>query len=82
MGAASNDVKGCGRAVKLSVLLNHYLGRFDHGGDSVAFFELKFVSTAASNCTLNQVIADSYDHVSHDVAQLNFFDGSTQFVSG
>ena len=82
MGAASNDVKGCGRAVKLSVLLNHYLGRFDDGRDSVAFLELKFVGTAASNRALNQVIADSYDHVSHDVAQLNFFDGSTQFVSG
>ena len=67
---------------KGSVFLNHHLGGFDDSGDGVTFLEFEFVSTTACNDTLNKTVSDSNRHVSHDVTQLNFFDCSTQFVSG
>jgi hypothetical protein len=64
-----------------SVFLNHHFASFNNRGDRVAFFQFEFVSAAAGNGALNEVIADPDDHMRHDVAKLNFFDGSTQFVS-
>lgn len=60
-----------------SVLLNHHFGGFDNSGDGIALLELEFVSAAAGDGTLNETVADTDDHVSHDIAQLNFFDFST-----
>jgi hypothetical protein len=65
-----------------SVILNHYLSRFDHCGDGVALFEFEFVGAAASDGALDEVVADPNDYMGHNIAQLNFFDFSTQFVSG
>jgi hypothetical protein len=82
MGKASDDAKDCGRAVSGSVLLNHHLGSFDHGGDGVALLKLEFVGTAACDGALNEIVPDPNHHMRHDIAQLNFFDFPTQFVSG
>jgi len=47
-----------------------------------ALLELKFVGATAGDCALNEIVSDVYDHVGHDVAELNFFDFSGSFVSG
>jgi hypothetical protein len=82
MGAAGDNVKDCGRAVKRSILLNHYLGSFDDRGNGVALFEFEFVCAAAGDGTLHEIVTDPYHHMGHDIAQLNFFDFAAQFVSG
>jgi hypothetical protein len=82
MGAASDHLEDCGRAVKRSILLNHHFSCFDHGGDRVALLEFEFVGAAASDGALNEVVADPNHDMGHDIAELNFFDFSTQFVSG
>jgi hypothetical protein len=65
-----------------SVFLDHDLGSFDHSSHGVTLFELEFVGAAAGDGALDKVVADPNDHMSHDVAELKFFDFSTQFVSG
>jgi hypothetical protein len=82
MGAAGDSSKDCGRAVRGSVLLNHYLCGFDDRGNGVALFEFEFVGAAAGDGTLNEIVPDPYHHVGHDIAELNFFDFAAQFVSG
>jgi hypothetical protein len=65
-----------------SILLDHHFSSFDDSGYGVAFFELEFVGAAAGDGALNEVLANPNDYMGHDIAQLNFFDFSTQFVSG
>ncbi|MDQ1390532.1 MAG: hypothetical protein QOF56_3986, partial [Acidobacteriaceae bacterium] len=43
---------------------------------------LEIVGTAAGEGALNEVVADSNNHIRHEIAQLNFFNLSTQNVSG
>lgn len=81
MGAAGDDAEDCGRAVKgqsfwimTSVALTIAV--------TVSPFELEFVGAAASDGALNEVVPDPNHDMGHDVAQLKFFDFSTQFVSG
>jgi hypothetical protein len=62
--------------------LNHHLSGFDDGGDGVTFVELEFVSTAARDDALNEILPDPNDNISHDIAELNLFNCSAQFVSG
>jgi hypothetical protein len=62
--------------------LNHHLSGFDDGGDGVTFVELEFVSTAARDDALNEILPDPNDNMSHDIAELNLFNCSAQFVSG
>jgi hypothetical protein len=81
VGQAGEHVKNRERAMKGSVLLDHHFSSFDDGGYRVALLELEFVSTAAGDGALNEVVADPNDHMGHDIAQLNFFNFSTQFVS-
>jgi len=64
------------------IFLDHDLGGFDHGADRVTLLEFEFVGAAARDGALDQVVADPNDHMRHDIAELNFFDFSTQFVSG
>jgi hypothetical protein len=64
-----------------SIFLNHNLGGFDNSGDGVAFLELEFVSAAARDDALNKTVPDPNDNVSHDIAELNLFNFSAQFVS-
>jgi hypothetical protein len=82
MGQAGDDAEDCGCSVKESVFLNHHLGSFYDGGDGVTFLEFEFVSTTARNDALNEIVSNSNCHVGHDITQLDFFDCSTQFVSG
>jgi hypothetical protein len=55
-----------------SILLNHDLGRLYDRGHRVTRLKLQLVRAASSNCTLNQVIADPYNDVSHYCAQYHF----------
>jgi len=68
--------------VRDSVFLNHHFSGFYDGSNGVALFEFQFVGAAPRYGTLDEIFADSYDHMSHHVAQLNFFDLSAEFVSG
>ena len=68
--------------MKKSIFLNHDFGSFDDSGDGVALFQLKFVGAATCDCTLDQIFADANNHMSHHIAQLNFFDFSTQLIPG
>jgi hypothetical protein len=86
MGEAGDDVEDCCRTVnaaprKRSVLLNHHLGSFDYSSNSIALFEFEFVSTATGDGALDQIISDANDDMGHDVAELNFFDLTAQFVA-
>jgi hypothetical protein len=72
-------IRGCGVG---SVLLDHYLSGFNDGEHSVTLVELQLVSTAPGDSTLDQIVAYAHDHVRHDITQLNFFDFSTELVSG
>jgi hypothetical protein len=68
--------------VRGSVFLNHHFGSFDDGADRVAFLEFEFVGAPAGDGALDKIVAHTNDDVGHDIAQLNFLDFSTQFVSG
>jgi hypothetical protein len=83
MGAAGNDAQDRRGAMRPgSVLLNHDLGSFDHSGYGVALFELEFVGAAAGDGAFDEIVSDPNHHMGHDIAELNFFDFSMQFVSG
>ena len=81
MGAAGDNPKDCGRAVSGSVLLNHHLGSFDYSSNGIALFEFEFVSTAAGDGALDQIVSDANDDVGHDVAEFDFLDLTAQFVA-
>jgi hypothetical protein len=68
--------------VRGSVFLNHHFGSFDDSGDGVAFLEFEFVGATAGDGTLDKIVSYTNDYVGHDIAQLNFLDFSTQFISG
>jgi hypothetical protein len=68
--------------VRGSVFLNHHFGSFDDSGDGVALFELEFVGATPGDGALDKIVSHANDNVGHDIAQLNFLDFSTQFISG
>jgi hypothetical protein len=45
-------------------------------------FEIQFVGAPASDGALNEIVPDPDDDVGHDIAELNFLDFPTPFVSG
>lgn len=64
-----------------SVLLNHHLGRFYNRSDGIALLQFEFVSTTTRDGTLDKVVANTDNDMGHDVAKLNLFYFSAQFVS-
>ena len=82
MGATGNDLEDCGSEVRRSILLNHDFSGLNHRRDGIALFELKLVGAPSGDGTFNEIVAYTDDHVCHDIAQLNFLDFATQFVSG
>jgi hypothetical protein len=81
VGKAGHNLENSGCAVMRSVLLDHYLGRFDHSGYCIALFELQLVGTASGDCAFDEVVTSANDHMGHDIAKLNLFNFPTQFVS-
>ena len=65
-----------------SIFLNHDLGRFHHGSHDVTLLELQFVGAPTGDGAFDQVVSYSNHHMTHNVAQLDFLNGSGQFVSG
>jgi hypothetical protein len=65
-----------------SVFLDHHFGSFHDSGDRIALLEFQLVGAAPGDNTLDEVVSDADDNVGHHVAHLNFFDFSTQLVSG
>ena len=61
--------------------MDHYLGRFDDGNDGISLLELEFVGATASDDAFDQVVPNTNHDMSHNVAELNFFNRSVQFVS-
>lgn len=82
MGEDGDNVEDRGRAVNALVLLDHYLGGFDDGGNGVALFQLQFVSAAPRNRALDEIVANTNDNMGHDITQFDFFDFTAQFISG
>ena len=64
-----------------SVFLDHNFGGFNDSDDVVALLELQLVGAAPCDGAFNQILAHPDDYMGHDVAQLDFFDGSAQLVS-
>lgn len=81
MSTAGHNIEDRGCAVD-SVLLNHYLGCFDDGKHSVTLLESQLVSTTARDGAFDQVVSDTHNYVRHNITQLDFFDFSTELVSG
>jgi len=67
---------------KKLILLNHYFCGLNNSKDRVALLELQVVGTAPCDRALNEIVTHPDDHMGHDITQLDFFDGSTQLVSG
>ena len=82
MGATSDDPEDCGSEVRGSILLDHDFSGLNDRGDGIALLELQLVGAPSRNGTFDEIFAYPYDHVGHDIAQLNFLDFATQFVSG
>jgi len=49
-----------------SALLQHDLGRFDHGGHAIADLQLHFLGASPGDDAFNQILAHLDGHVSHD----------------
>lgn len=81
MGTAGHQTEDRGRAVG-SVLLDHYLSCFNDGNHSVTLFEFQFVGTAACDGAFDDIVPDTNNYMSHDINQLDFFDFSTELISG
>jgi hypothetical protein len=64
-----------------SVLLNHHLGSLDDGRHGVPLLEVQLVGAPTRDCTLNQVFADTHDHMSHDSAKHDFLNRTFESVS-
>jgi len=63
-----------------SVFLDHDLGGFHDRDDLIALVELQLFGAAPCDGAFNQILAHPDDYMGHDVAQLDFFDGSAQLV--
>ena len=81
MGEADPETENRKRRVGRSVFLNHDLGSLDHRRHGVPFFQLQFICAAPSDDALNQIVPHAHDHMRYDVAPLNLFDTSTEFVT-
>jgi len=64
-----------------SVFEKHDFGGFDYGGNFVADFEFHFFGAATGDDAFDEVLPDADDDVSHDAAELEFFDGAFQRIS-
>jgi hypothetical protein len=64
-----------------SVFEKHDFGGFDYGGNFVADFEFHFLGAATGNDAFDEVLPDADDDVSHDAAELEFFDSAFQGIS-
>jgi hypothetical protein len=64
-----------------SIFEKHDFGGFDYGGNLVADFEFHFFGAATSDDAFDEILADADDDVSHDAAELEFFDGAFQGIS-
>ena len=67
--------------VRQSVLLDHYLGGLHYGDNGVSLLKLQLVGAAPRDGAFNEILTDADDDMGHNIAQLDFFDGSSQFVS-
>ena len=82
MGPAGDHTKDRRCAIKaISIFLNHNLRRFDNSGYDITLLQFKFVSTAARNGAFDKVVSNANHNVSHDIAELNLFYCSAQFVA-
>jgi hypothetical protein len=81
MGETGPETENRKRRVGRSVFLNHDLGSLDHRRHGVFFLQLQFISAAPGDGALNQIVPHAHNHMRHDVAQLNLFDTSTEFVT-
>lgn len=64
-----------------SILLNHDFGCLDGSDNGIALLKFKFVSAAARDGPFDEVVPNTNSDMGHDVAELNLFDFSVQFVT-
>lgn len=65
-----------------SVVLNHYFSSLNECEGRVSLFEFQFVSAAASDPALDKIVSYPRDDMGHDIAQLDFPNCCSEFVSG
>jgi hypothetical protein len=63
------------------VFFEHDFGGFDYGFYGVADFEFHIFGAASGDDAFNEVIAYAHDHMSHDSAQLKFFNLASEFIA-
>jgi hypothetical protein len=62
-------------------LLQHHIRGLNHYGNRIADLQIHFFHAAARNYAFDLVFAHRHDHVSHQVADLQFFDLAYQAVA-
>lgn len=67
--------------MSVSVLLNHHFRSFNNGENRVSLFQLQLVGAASGDGALDEILTHSNNNVGHDIAQLDFLNCSTEFVS-
>jgi hypothetical protein len=67
---------------KKLIVLNHYLCGSNSTKHRVALLELQLFGTAPCDSALDEIVTHPDDYMGHDIAQLDYFDSSTQLVSG
>ena len=74
-------IGGSPSAVPRSVFLDHYFGGLDDSSDRVALLEFQLIGAAPGDGALDEIVSHPDDYMGHDIAELSFFDFSTQLVS-
>jgi len=64
-----------------SVFLDHDLGGFHDYFYGIALFQGEILGAVACDDAFNEIVADADDHVSEDIADLNFLDDAGKLVS-
>ena len=67
--------------MRASILLNHDLCSFHNSDDGITLFKFEFISASASDGAFNEVVANTNNDMRHDIAELNLFYLSGQFVA-
>jgi hypothetical protein len=62
------------------VLLQHDFGGLDHRGNCVTHLQFHFIRAALRDYAFDQILARADDNVSHDAAELNFYNFTLETV--
>jgi len=61
--------------------LDHDLGGLHHNLNRIAHLQIHFVGAGSRNHALDNVVAHTDEHMSHDVAEFQSLDTASQFIA-